>query len=149
MIECKVHYKIYVYKPRRSNSLCRSTTYRSYFISNHHPFVLFPEIGAHRDCVTGSCTGIGTLLSELSWADDLATSSSTWNCATISGVAASLVLRHYIWLCLWLSPSTNEPSLENNFQEFVIPDFYAKIKYSSYAWPMINHSTHTDKSVHR
>jgi hypothetical protein len=31
----------------------------------------------------------------------------------------------------------------------VIPDFYAKTKYSSYAWPKINCSTHTAKSVRR
>jgi hypothetical protein len=32
---------------------------------------------------------------------------------------------------------------------FVIPSFYAKTKYSSYAWPRIICSTHTAKSVHR
>jgi hypothetical protein len=31
----------------------------------------------------------------------------------------------------------------------IIPDFYVKTKYSSYAWPMINYSTRTAKSVHR
>jgi hypothetical protein len=31
----------------------------------------------------------------------------------------------------------------------VIPGFYAKTKYSSYAWPRINCSTHTTKSFHR
>jgi hypothetical protein len=31
----------------------------------------------------------------------------------------------------------------------VIPSFYAKTKYSSYAWPRINCSTHTAKSVQR
>jgi hypothetical protein len=30
----------------------------------------------------------------------------------------------------------------------VISSFYAKTKYSSYAWPRINSSTHTAKSVH-
>jgi hypothetical protein len=33
--------------------------------------------------------------------------------------------------------------------ECVIPSFYAKTKYSSYAWSRINCSTHTAKSVHR
>jgi hypothetical protein len=31
----------------------------------------------------------------------------------------------------------------------VIPGFYAKTKYSSYAWPRINCSTHMAKSVHK
>jgi hypothetical protein len=33
--------------------------------------------------------------------------------------------------------------------EHVIPGFYAKTEYSSYAWPMINCSTHTVKSAPR
>jgi hypothetical protein len=42
-----------------------------------------------------------------------------------------------------------KPLDERRFRELVIPSFYTKTMYSLYAWPRINCSTHTTKSVHR
>jgi hypothetical protein len=41
------------------------------------------------------------------------------------------------------------PMRPPHFLPVIIPIFYAKIEYSSYAWPRINCSTHTAKSAHR
>jgi hypothetical protein len=56
-----------------------------------------------------------------------------------------------ILLVMWLTNLiTYQQQINSVFSnQHVIPDFYAKTKYSSYAWFRINCFTHTAKSVHR